>query len=340
MHASDGSRWSRACEWGVDHVEGSEVLNKPIWTSLSMPHMSAWVCILAPSLVYFALGFRYHWYKVHFLLPLAPLFFFVLTIGCLLLTCFSDPGIIPRREVILAEGSAERIEQELGFPVLGVPDPEAQLDARGDMRHIVPPELQEKGYRWCNTCHIVRPPRASHCWQCNNCVLRFDHHCPWVNNCVGQRNYLFFFGFTSSVCCLALSVIPLLFWYVTSTGGRSSSSHESSEEVDNSNIMTGVGMTLAAAGGLAALFVILLWGYHVFLILTGMTTKEHWKGKKTKDSLPGYGEEMTIFGRRGPQLFNPRAWVDAILEEDQPGGKKTWRLKAAHHGLKTEPAGP
>ncbi|THU73878.1 hypothetical protein C4D60_Mb04t27480 [Musa balbisiana] len=47
----------------------------------------------------------------------------------------------------------------------------------------------------CATCKIVRPIRAKHCSTCDRCVEQFDHHCPWVSNCIGKKNKWDFFMF-------------------------------------------------------------------------------------------------------------------------------------------------
>ena len=47
----------------------------------------------------------------------------------------------------------------------------------------------------CRTCKTPKLPRSKHCAICGHCVPKFDHHCPWINNCVGERNHIHFLFF-------------------------------------------------------------------------------------------------------------------------------------------------
>ncbi|TNN76285.1 putative palmitoyltransferase ZDHHC14 [Liparis tanakae] len=134
-----------------------------------------------------------------------------LTLGLIVVTCglffafdFTDPGILPRAT---PEEAA---------------DIEKQIDTSGSSTYRPPPRTKEilinqqvVKLKYCFTCKMFRPPRTSHCSLCDNCVERFDHHCPWVGNCVGKRNYRFFYSFIISLSFLTSFIFGCVVTHIT-----------------------------------------------------------------------------------------------------------------------------
>ncbi len=50
-------------------------------------------------------------------------------------------------------------------------------------------------FSFCPFCKIKKTQLSKHCIICNACVDGFDHHCYWVNNCIGKKNYTLFLLF-------------------------------------------------------------------------------------------------------------------------------------------------
>ncbi|XP_067205648.1 palmitoyltransferase ZDHHC6-like isoform X2 [Linepithema humile] len=70
--------------------------------------------------------------------------------------------------------------------------------------------------QYCNICQGYKAPRAHHCRKCGRCVMKMDHHCPWINTCVGHFNHGHFTAFLASAvggCCV--STVILISWVAT-----------------------------------------------------------------------------------------------------------------------------
>jgi hypothetical protein len=74
-----------------------------------------------------------------------------------------------------------------------VPLPEGSATPGGD--HPAAPKEEDvaaaalaQGRTYCSLCRVSQPPRAYHCKDCGRCVTLRDHHCVWLDNCIGERN--------------------------------------------------------------------------------------------------------------------------------------------------------
>ncbi|KAI5454987.1 palmitoyltransferase akr1 [Naganishia albida] len=71
------------------------------------------------------------------------------------------------------------------------------------------------GTVFCISCMALKPLRAKHCRMCNRCIARFDHHCPWIWNCVGSGNHRQFLLFVATLVAGISSFDTLTVSYYT-----------------------------------------------------------------------------------------------------------------------------
>ena len=128
--------------------------------------------------------------------------------------------------------------------------------------------------KFCKTCNIWRPPRCYHCRVCDNCIETLDHHCVWLNNCVGRRNYRYFFTFVGSSTLLALFLIGASLAHILVYRSREGVSFN--DAIDKWRVP----WAMVLYGAVAAPYPASLWAYHLFLVGRGETTREYLNSHK------------------------------------------------------------
>lgn len=132
------------------------------------------------------------------------------------------------------------------------------------------PVLEAKAEH-CRKCDMHRPPRAKHCSICDHCILRFDHHCPWIMNCVGLRNHKYFV-LTTAYGALANCFVVLLNMDVAWTSVVSSTSRDALLVHERLDALVQVAALLGAALGCACFLTFMAQGW---LLLTDKTTLDY-----------------------------------------------------------------
>ncbi|XP_035730374.1 palmitoyltransferase Hip14-like isoform X1 [Vespa mandarinia] len=141
-------------------------------------------------------------------------------------------------------------------------------------------ELAESGGfepQWfCSSCLVRRPVRSKHCSTCDRCIARFDHHCPWVNNCIGAHNHKYFLGFLASLLglCIVILSASVQYWqfecWTNLTNGHSADNYLVATATCDAWIMW-----IAANTSLHSFWVGMLLACQCYQIMVlGMTTNE------------------------------------------------------------------
>ena len=125
---------------------------------------------------------------------------------------------------------------------------------------------------YCYTCFHFRPPRTSHCAECDNCVEKFDHHCLWMGTCVGKRNYKYFYLVLSLTTILSLIQIFSCIGFIIVKLKQ-----------ENIRKILYIIISLSCVGFFDLMFfcffLIKLFAVHSWLLTTGLTFYEHIKKK-------------------------------------------------------------
>lgn len=169
--------------------------------------------------------------------------------------------------------------------------------------------IQQLGFRdgvviyKCPKCCSIKPDRAHHCSVCQRCIKKMDHHCPWVNNCVGEKNQKFFVLFTmyiATISCYSFFLAVSHFIMCINSEWKKCSAHSPPATI----VML---LLLIFEALLFAIFTMVMFGTQLQAIWTDQTGIEQLKKEAAVrwQRKSAWGSLRAVFGRFSLAWFSP-----------------------------------
>lgn len=271
--------------------------------------------IVITSALFFGFDCPYLAEHVSPTIPAVGAVLFLLVMSNLFRTSFSDPGIIPRATKAEAQDIERQMEAQNGGANGGANGSAYRPPPR--TKEVMVKNISIK-LKYCFTCKIFRPPRASHCSICDNCVERFDHHCPWVGNCVGKRNYRYFYFFllTLALHCVFIFACSITHLVLLTKDDKKPNGAPFIQAIQQSP----TSLIVCIICFFSVWSILGLAGFHTFLTTSNLTTNEDIKGaysnKRTNSNFNPFSAGNGILncnevlcGPLNPSLIDARGYV-------------------------------
>lgn len=159
-------------------------------------------------------------------------------------------------------------------------------------------------------CVTSRRPRTRHCHRCNKCVDGFDHHCLWLNTCVGTYNYKAWLGFVAGMfiwTILGSGVAWTALWQALALRGRALA-----VGYRPMLLLTGLGATSIA------IWLLGLLALHAYLNWKDLTTLEYIISKENGDGSNDDGSVRRLLRAGSSGDCDLEAALDAPAALDMP----------------------